>query len=228
MTELEIELEIEKNLSSKNKDEWVHILEQYEMRDCKRCKKILPDPIFWIKPQNERQKCRGCIDEVAIESARFKDEFPEKYQKKKEQQQARAAKIRCDPEMKYKNYHLARLKAESFKDDFTKDEFIRLFYTSGCYYCGYSNNDIVLCGADRLDGSKGYIRGNLLPACKTCNNMKGTLPLRVFIKQSIDITKQLKNNPYVDILDLSNHTGDPNIDPKLSIRGGARKNVDNN
>ena len=105
----------------------------------------------------------------------------------------------------------------------TKEEFIRLFYTSECYYCGYSNNESVLCGADRLDGSKGYVHGNLLPACKTCNNMKGTLPLSVFIKQSNDITSKLKNNPYVDILDIP--TRDPNVDPKMSIRGGARKNV---
>lgn len=214
-------------IDNKIKEEtWVDVLKQYELRDCKRCKKNLPDPIFWIKPPNERMKCRSCLDEVALESLRFKEEFPEKYQKRKEQQQARAAKIRCDPEMKYKHYHLARLKAEGFDDDFTKEEFIKLFYTSSCYYCGYSNNDVVLCGADRLDGSKGYIRGNLLPACKTCNNMKGTLPLGVFIKQSNNITSQLKNNPYIDILDISSQTRDANIDPKMSIRGGARKNIE--
>ena len=207
------------------KDEWIKTFEQFDIRECKRCKKSMPDPIFWTKPPNDRQKCRCCLDEVALETLKFKEEFPEKYQKRKEQQQLRAAKIRRDPEMKYKNYHLARLKAEGFQDDFTKDEFIKLFYISECYYCGYSNNEVVLCGADRLDGSKGYTRGNLLPACKTCNNMKGTLPLGVFIKQSTDITSKLKNNPYVDILDISTQTRDPNIDPKMSIRGGARKGI---
>lgn len=61
------------------------------------------------------------------------------------------------------------------------DEFKELIY-SNCYYCGKepsqvmrsrsSNGNILYNGIDRIDNSKGYVRGNVVPCCRQCNIAK--------------------------------------------------------
>jgi hypothetical protein len=41
-----------------------------------------------------------------------------------------------------------------------------------CTYCGNPNHNF---GLDRLDSSKGYLLGNVVPCCKTCNIAKNVL-----------------------------------------------------
>lgn len=201
--------------------EWVDVLKQFEIRDCSRCKNTLPDCVFWIKPHNQRKKCRICLDELAEAATEFKLKFPHIYHRRQLAQQRRAAAIRSDPEAKYRCFHLPRIHKEGFKDEFSKEEFIKLFYSAECYYCGYHRPDVVLCGADRLNGDQGYVRANLLPCCKTCNNMKHTLPLSAFIQTNKRIYKKLRTNPYIDFLDIVSI--DTNHKPEYSIRGGKRR-----
>jgi len=42
-----------------------------------------------------------------------------------------------------------------------------------CFYCGGSL-PIGGSGIDRLDNMKGYISGNIVPCCATCNNLKNS------------------------------------------------------
>lgn len=42
--------------------------------------------------------------------------------------------------------------------------------------------EIPYTGIDRIDSSKGYISGNVVPACPTCNWAKNDLPYEDFIK----------------------------------------------
>jgi hypothetical protein len=42
-----------------------------------------------------------------------------------------------------------------------------------CEYCGGQLNEQGL-GLDRIDNLKGYIEGNVVPCCKTCNIMKNS------------------------------------------------------
>lgn len=41
-----------------------------------------------------------------------------------------------------------------------------------CHYCGGPLNETAV-GLDRMDNSKGYVLGNVVPCCKECNEIKG-------------------------------------------------------
>ena len=51
--------------------------------------------------------------------------------------------------------------------------------TKPCYYCKKYNDTEVL-GIDRIDSFKGYVKGNILPACEICNTMKKQLTMKEF------------------------------------------------
>jgi hypothetical protein len=60
---------------------------------------------------------------------------------------------------------------------------------SNCHYCGIEprqkrhNNKILYNGIDRLDNTKGYIEGNCVACCGTCNWMKGKLSVGDFLSK---------------------------------------------
>ena len=59
-----------------------------------------------------------------------------------------------------------------------------------CYYCGIIpsnkrdiegyNGAYIYSGIDRVDNTKGYITGNVVPCCYQCNLSKGKLTLEEF------------------------------------------------
>lgn len=69
------------------------------------------------------------------------------------------------------------------------------FWDGNCEYCGTKEK----LGVDRIDNTKGYIKGNCVTCCKWCNMMKKNLSVEDFIKH---ITK---------IYDWSNENGGSNI-----------------
>jgi hypothetical protein len=80
--------------------------------------------------------------------------------------------------------------------DISTSDFRRLV-KSPCFYCAtlptpmetflnrYSlaakNRDEPFNGIDRLDNDKGYVSGNVVPCCITCNRAKGTMPYKDFL-----------------------------------------------
>ena len=42
--------------------------------------------------------------------------------------------------------------------------------------------DIRYSGLDRLDSSKGYIHGNVVPCCRNCNVFRGRIPVEKFFE----------------------------------------------
>lgn len=74
-----------------------------------------------------------------------------------------------------------------------------------CHYCGakpsnevenssaHTNGAYVYSGIDRVDNSKGYVDGNVVSCCGTCNKMKQTLGYYEFIKHIKRIYNHLKN-----------------------------------
>ena len=60
----------------------------------------------------------------------------------------------------------------------TLEEFSNIV-TKPCYYCKKYNENEVL-GIDRIDSFKGYVKGNILPACEICNTMKKQLTMKEF------------------------------------------------
>lgn len=47
-----------------------------------------------------------------------------------------------------------------------------------CHYCGGTAG-----GIDRVDSSRGYVVGNTVPCCRTCNNMKSDTTLEAWLEQ---------------------------------------------
>src|SRR5216683_5790983 len=59
----------------------------------------------------------------------------------------------------------------------------------GCYYCKSSIISDYGCGLDRIDNSKGYILGNVLPCCKECNRIKH---IYLSVQEMLAVSKLLK------------------------------------
>ena len=53
-------------------------------------------------------------------------------------------------------------------------------FQSGCFYCGLSPEP--LNGIDRKDSDRGYVQGNVVPCCKTCNYAKRVMGPDEFIR----------------------------------------------
>lgn len=74
---------------------------------------------------------------------------------------------------------------------------------SECHYCGIKNSnlhkykqpnfeyDFYYNGIDRIDSSKGYIQGNVVTCCKTCNVSKMDMGYDEFLKHIIKIYNNL-------------------------------------
>ena len=60
-----------------------------------------------------------------------------------------------------------------------------------CFYCGNKpnqtikakghNGDFVYNGIDRIDSSKGYVKGNVVPCCGRCNEAKMAISHKEFL-----------------------------------------------
>ena len=68
------------------------------------------------------------------------------------------------------------------------DKDLATLITKPCHYCGKSPSFPGVHGVDRKDNDQGYIYGNCLPSCKTCNFMKGCLPYVTFLRMCKQIT----------------------------------------
>lgn len=67
-----------------------------------------------------------------------------------------------------------------------------------CHYCGKEHSSSLINGRGRRNGidckdhSKGYVSGNMVPCCWTCNRMKGVLGYDEFLNQIKKIYSNLK------------------------------------
>lgn len=91
-----------------------------------------------------------------------------------------------------RNSAIANMKSNARRRDIewrlTDDEVISLM-TRECHYCGSGpahtskgrNGDFKYNGIDRVDNDKGYVEGNVVSCCITCNNAKRTLTVTEFL-----------------------------------------------
>lgn len=89
------------------------------------------------------------------------------------------SKVREKQKQRYKRNHKDRLSAyrrEAKNDnrpfELTREEAYDLF-DQECFYCGEPSRTEQLMGLDRFDNDQGYLVANVVPACWTCNNLKG-------------------------------------------------------
>lgn len=82
----------------------------------------------------------------------------------------------------------AGAKARQLEWELSNDVFFQVIVLP-CHYCGqFPDNKIkrfqdkfTYSGIDRKDNTKGYTEDNVVPCCKICNKMKGTLTCEQFI-----------------------------------------------
>ena len=76
----------------------------------------------------------------------------------------------------------ARRRGKAF--DLSPDAFKTLKSARRCFYCNAVRADSAKpYGIDRVNNAVGYLEGNCVPCCSTCNFMKGTLDIARFIRQ---------------------------------------------
>jgi hypothetical protein len=74
------------------------------------------------------------------------------------------------------NYYKRNAKVRGLAFDPTKEEF-SLVIKEPCHYC--QTTDSV--GIDRVDNTRGYITGNMVPCCKRCNMAKNDMDKKDFV-----------------------------------------------
>ena len=91
----------------------------------------------------------------------------------------------------YRNSYKANALKRGLAWELSKEEFRQLIIQD-CFYCGAHPSEIRRLtgklistlnanGVDRVDNSKGYIPGNVVPCCGACNHAKATLAQEEFI-----------------------------------------------
>jgi hypothetical protein len=114
------------------------------------------------------------------------------YNKLSEGEQARNSKFGA-----YKN----NAKIRDYSWELTIEEFSDIVIKD-CVYCGSSlgcvekskndNGDFHYTGIDRVNNSIGYVIGNCVPCCITCNLAKGTKTKEEFIEMCKKVTEHQK------------------------------------
>lgn len=152
---------------------------------CIKCGKVQEQSIHNMK-KHKKDTCFYCehpdSDKPATGRTRFQempiDERIYYYYKGK------IEKENAKPNSKYKEWNL------------TLEEYSKLIH-GNCYYCGEpptidniwnksskrqcDKELIAINGVDRVNSNKGYFKENCVSCCPTCNSMKTTFPINVFL-----------------------------------------------
>lgn len=99
----------------------------------------------------------------------------ERYHKKKKLHQS----YYKTPKGKFSQY-TSNAKRRKLKFGLTFEQFKELI-EGNCVYCGNGNNN----GIDRIDNSKGYVKGNVVTCCANCNWFKQEATQKEFAKRIV-------------------------------------------
>lgn len=115
---------------------------------------------------NLLQKCEGCYaTSRKVEDTRTRENRNFAFEKK------------VNPLKHFREYADSAAR-KNIQFELTIDSFTEIV-TKPCYYCKKYNEDEVI-GIDRIDSLRGYVKGNVLPACTICNMMKQQLTMKEF------------------------------------------------
>jgi len=99
----------------------------------------------------------------------------------------RSMKNRMKPRGKYLA-HLNLAKRREVVCTITFEHFLELTQKDECHWC-LGPLPTSRAGLDRLDNNIGYVEGNCVPCCWSCNMMKGTLTGEQFIELCAKIAR---------------------------------------
>jgi hypothetical protein len=97
----------------------------------------------------------------------------------------------------HRHIYITNARKRGLEFSLTADELYKLA-KQPCHYCGGAPEKRVfgtmsytedLSGWDRIDNNKGYVTGNVVPACKICNRIKWTFSIDDYITHAIRIVQ---------------------------------------
>ena len=109
------------------------------------------------------------------------------YDENRERVRERWNNWRLTPEGKFSEY---KRRANSYDREFSLTmEYFRAFWQKPCHYCAAEIKTVAL---DRVDNDKGYIPGNVVPCCQSCNTRKKQKSLDSWLTE-INYEKNINN-----------------------------------
>jgi len=158
-------LKCEECLKGTREKEMAQYNERKEKGMCTMCGKEMEKLTTGIR-EHELQKCNDCYTTMR------------KVEDKRVRQRNYAVEKRLNPSMHYREYADGAVR-KNVEFRITLEEFSDIV-TKPCYYCkSYKETEVI--GIDRIDSLKGYVTGNIVPACQVCNMMKNNLTTKEFI-----------------------------------------------
>jgi len=130
-------------------------------RKCRRCERVYPETSEFFRTRGWRRRtyyyrvCIGCRRKARRQYACNNES-------------GRTFRVRVGS-MK------AGAEKRGLEWGYDNPEDLREFWDAPCHYCGGKVPQRL--GLDRVDSDKGYIPGNVVQCCWTCNRMKGEHPL---------------------------------------------------
>lgn len=109
------------------------------------------------------------------------------------QKRPQSSQVLSQEERMFTKTILNSCKQRNITNSLTSSDYITLA-TQNCHYCGTPPNNlaprltrhneqpIAVHGLDRIDSTKGYHLGNVVPCCTICNIMKNALTVSDFLK----------------------------------------------
>lgn len=96
--------------------------------------------------------------------------------------------FRCsNPSEKFRHL-LGNATSRGIEVGITQEFYEKELLNKPCMYCG----DTVIhagSGVDRIDSEIGYVEGNVVPCCPTCNNMKNTLSKENMLQHMLKVLR---------------------------------------
>jgi hypothetical protein len=140
---------------------------------CTGCHQDRPiDEFGTIKKQNgrciQKARCKSCLVKATLY---WRGNYRDKYRETRK---------------KYNERNKERIKAKSYRQHATyrgivcdlTDDFMISLFRMPCEYCGIKES---LSGIDRVDNENGYVMGNVVPCCTTCNLRKKKMTKQEFL-----------------------------------------------
>lgn len=121
------------------------------------------------------------------QNSRYKQSHPEIVKKCRKN---RYLKIKNNfPEQYVLHYYKYGAKKRGLIFEISENEFNKTIF-SPCFYCGIAPNPTN--GIDRVDNSVGYVSGNIVPCCSTCNRAKRKMSKDDFVVWVMRVSDHLE------------------------------------
>lgn len=158
------------------------------MRFCHRCERELAaTPEIFLRdksrPLGLAYECRECHSE----RKRGRDRRPERWSNMTPEQRAKKTSLakRYANTDKGRACFIRKNSERTDSCDMSTNEILAIIERP-CHYCGTTEHRR---GLDRIDNSKGHVKGNVLPACWSCNFARGN---RFTVDEMMELGKTMR------------------------------------